>query len=60
MSTKQIRQVTELLRHEHDRLNYAKHAYSHCSNPESYYVNMKSLLRHEHSKNELEKYTRNH
>lgn len=58
LSTKQIRQIGELLRMEHSRLKYAKYAYQYCSNPEDYYLNMQSLLRMDHSKRELERRTR--
>ena len=58
MTSEQIRKITKLFGFPDDRMTFAKYAYPHCSNPDSYYSTMKSLFDFPDDKMELEELTR--
>ncbi len=57
MTTSQIKKMAALMKFENTRLDYAKFAYHHCSDPDNY-LKMNEIFKFESSKEELEKYVR--
>lgn len=57
MTTAQIKKITQLFKFEDSRLDYAKLAYYHCSDPDNF-LSITEVFKFESSKRELEEFVR--
>jgi len=55
LSLSQVDQICRLFEYDHNRLDFAKYAYSHCVEPEKYYM-LYNLFTFDHNRQELDKF----